>query len=346
MKKDEAYSIARAFDKIEEQLIKSIMDDFEKHPRASTKDGAWQIAMLESLEEFRKDNPEQFDPIFEELNKRVEISIRKSYKVGNEKEQKKILRAIAKGYNADKESGVILAGFNKINRRKLNALLRAVHNDLDKAEHAILRRADDTYRQAIFDAQTFMNTGGATYEQAVNLATHDMLSAGLKCIVYKNGTTHRLGDYAEMAIRTANKRAYLQGEGDKRKEWGLSLVIVNQRTDACPLCMPYVGQVLIDDVYSDGKPSDGPYPLLSEAMSAGLYHPSCKDVHTTWFEGISPEPTPPATAEEIAAAEERDREKAKERRRILKAEAQQRKEKYELKEEKKEEKEEEKKDWK
>lgn len=332
MKKDEAYNIAQAFDAIEEKLIASIMEDFAKHPRASTKDGAWQIAMLESLEEFRKDNPEQFGPIFTELNKRVEDSIRKSYKVGNEKEQKKILRAIAKGYNADKADGVLLAGFNKLNRRKLNALLRAVHNDLDKAEHAVLRRADDAYRQAIFNAQTYMNTGAATYAEAVNLATHDMLTAGLKCITYKNGTTHRIKDYAEMAVRTANKRAYLQGEGDKRKEWGLSLIMVNQRTDACPLCMPYVGQVLIDDVYSNGKPSDGPYPLLSEAMAAGLYHPSCRDVHTTYFEGISPGPTPPATAEEIAAAEERDREKAKERRRILKAEAQQRQEKHELKE--------------
>lgn len=26
-------------------------------------------------------------------------------------------------------------------------------------------------------------------------------------------------DYAEMAIRTASKRAYLQGEGQKRQEW-------------------------------------------------------------------------------------------------------------------------------
>lgn len=337
MMKDEAYDIARAFDRIEERLIKSIMDDFEKHPRASTKDGAWQIALLEDMDTFRKENPDKFSPMFEELNVRVEKQIRKSYQVGNDKEQKRILRAIAKGYHADKESGAMLAGFNKINRRKLNALIRAVRNDMARAEHAILRRADDAYRQAIYSAQMYMNTGGATYPEAVNMATHDMLTAGLKCITYKNGTTHRLGDYAEMAIRTANKRAYLQGEGDKRKEWGLSLVMVNQRTDACPQCMPYVGQVLIDDVYSDGKPADGPYPLLSDAISAGLYHPNCKDVHTTWFEGISPAPSDPPTAEDIERAKARDAEKAANRRRILKAEAQERREKYELKEEKKEE---------
>ena len=32
------------------------------------------------------------------------------------------------------------------------------------------------------------------------------------------------------------------------------------------------------------------YPFMSSAIAAGLYHPRCKDSHTTYFEGIS---TPP-----------------------------------------------------
>ena len=42
---------------------------------------------------------------------------------------------------------------------------------------------------------------------------------GLNCVEYKNGARHTLADYAEMAFRTASKRAYLQG-GEKRQEWG------------------------------------------------------------------------------------------------------------------------------
>ena len=52
----------------------------------------------------------------------------------------------------------------------------------------------------------------------------------------------------------------------------------------------------LDDVWSNG-PKDGKspvtgikYPLMSSAIAAGLYHPRCKDSHTTYFEGIS---TPP-----------------------------------------------------
>ena len=47
------------------------------------------------------------------------------------------------------------------------------------------------------------------------MAAKDMLAAGLKCVTYANGSMHTLSDYAEMAIRTAAKRAYLQGAGEK-----------------------------------------------------------------------------------------------------------------------------------
>lgn len=99
-------------------------------------------------------------------------------------------------------------------------------------------------------------------------------------------------DYAEMAIRTANKRAYLRGEGAKMQEWGISTVIINRRHGACGKCADFVGMVFIDDVYAGGKPSDhgGQYPLLSDAMKAGLFHPRCKDSSSLYIEGIS---TPP-----------------------------------------------------
>ena len=47
------------------------------------------------------------------------------------------------------------------------------------------------------------------------MAAKDMLAAGLKCVTYANGSMHTLSDYAEMAIRTAAKRAYIQGAGEK-----------------------------------------------------------------------------------------------------------------------------------
>ena len=105
--------------------------------------------------------------------------------------------------------------------KKLNALIKATQNDMEKAETAILRMANDRYRKIIFNAQVYANTGAGTYEKAVDMATKDFVNAGYNCIEYANGARHTLSDYADMAIRTAGKRAYLQGEGQMRQKWGI-----------------------------------------------------------------------------------------------------------------------------
>lgn len=143
--------------------------------------------------------------------------------------------------------------------------------------------SNDKYRKAIFNAQVYANTGAGTYEKAVDMACKDMLNAGLNCVEYKNGARHTLSDYADMAIKTANKRAYLRGEGEERAKYGLSLVAVNSRRGGCPDCAKYIGKVFIDDVYSNGKKSDGDYPLLSTAIAEGLFHPRCKDSTSTHY---------------------------------------------------------------
>lgn len=137
------------------------------------------------------------------------------------------------------------------------------------------------------------------------MACRDMLRAGLNCVEYKNGARHTLSDYAEMAVRTSNKRAYLYGEGEKRREWGITTVVVNNRRGGCPLCSRYVGKVFIDDVYSGGSKADGDYPLLSDAIRGGLFHPRCKDSTSTYFKGITT--LQPVTEEELAEMERREK---------------------------------------
>ena len=175
---------------------------------------------------------------------------------------------------------------------------------------------------------------GATYEKAVDMATKDFLRAGINCIEYKNGARHTMSEYADMALRTAQKRAYLTGEGEKRQEWGISTVIMNKRGNPCPKCLPFVGKVLIDDVWSGGKPEDGPYPLMSTAISKGLYHPRCKDSHTTYFKGISTADDT-WTEEELQAVNQGNKQEAKEQYARLQAEKYGRMSKYSLDEENK-----------
>lgn len=304
------YSIKEAFERIENELIDSMMRNFSRHRAEETKEGynwsQWQAEQLKSLEEYRKHNAKKFGKRFKTINSKVEEMIRTAKADGNASQEAEILEAVKDGFKAPKKpSEHSTAEFFKVNDRKLDALIKSTTDDLKRAETAVLRMSNDKYRKAIFNAQVAMNTGAVTYEKAVDIACKDMLNAGLNCVEYKNGARHTLSDYADMAVKTANKRAYLRGEGEKRAEWGVSLVVVNSRQGGCPDCAKYIGKVFIDDVYSNGKKSDGNYPLLSTAIKNGLFHPRCKDSTSTYYEEITT--LEPVTPEEEAEMDRRER---------------------------------------
>lgn len=291
------YDITTAFKVIENELIASMIRNMDRHRAEETKEGyewsMWQTEQLKALEKYKRNNQKKYRKQFQKINGEIDFLIRKARETGNMQQEIKIMEAIKKGFPAKKISKGMAGEFFRLNDRKLEALIEATTHDMEKAETAILRKAEDDYRQAIYNAQVYANTGAGTYEKAVDMATKDMLSRGINCVQYINGARHTLADYADMAIRTASKRAYLQGEGEKRQEWGIATVIVNKRGNPCPKCLPFCGKVLIDDVWSGG-PEDGvdletgkKYPLMSYAISQGLYHPRCRDSHTTYFPGIS-----------------------------------------------------------
>lgn len=296
------YDLTEAFQRIEYELMSSMIRNMDRHRAEETEEGynwaMWQAEQLKALEKYKKNNQKKYQKQFKSINAQIEEVIRQARQKGNMQQEIRILQAIKKGWkvhgkNKTPAHQAMTAEFFKLNDRKLEALIKATMEDMEEAETAVLRKANDDYRKAIFNAQVYANTGAGTYEKAVDMATKDMLSRGLNCVMYANGARHTLADYADMAIRTASKRAYLQGEGEKRQEWGVTTVIMAKRGNPCPKCLPFVGKVLIDDVWSGGR-SDGvdpetgkKYPLMSYAISQGLYHPRCKDSHTTYFPGIS-----------------------------------------------------------
>ena len=304
-----AYDVSKAFERIENDLLDSMIRNLGRHKAEETAEGfeweQWQVAQLKELERFKRANAKKYSKEFANINSKISTAIQEAYRQGMDDEEMSILEAIKNGFEFNSGKDNLGASFFAINERKLNALLNSVEHDMKTAEHAVLRYTDDQYRRTIFDAQVAANTGAKTYEQSVDMATKDFLSRGITCIQYSNGAMVNIVSYTDMAIRTATKRAYLMGEGVKRQEWGIHTVILNKRSNACPLCMPFEGKVLIDDVWSGGSADDGPYPLLSSAMAAGLYHPNCKDKHTTYFPGISSNPEKIFTNQELDDIKER-----------------------------------------
>lgn len=317
------YDVGLAFARIEDELIASMMRNLKRHLKEEEDEGfdwsQWQVEQLKHLNEFRRKNKKKYGEQFKDINRKMVEVIREAEEQGQKEEELRILQSISENKKirkryANKPISIEAQGdaFFRVNGRKLDALAEATQNDMQKAEQAVLRRANDQYRKIIFDAQVYANTGAGTIEKAVDMATKDFLAKGIDSIVYKDGSRHTISDYADMYIRTAERRAYLMGEGQKRQEWGEQLVIVNKRGGhPCLKCLPWIGKILIDDVYSGGKP-DGSHQLLSEAMAAGFLHPRCKDGFTTYIPGISKAPDPDAPMKELKEAVKAEKEEARE----------------------------------
>lgn len=332
---NDSYDISKSFQRIEERLIKSLKVNLMKHLNEEKLEDmrwtAWQTEQLKSLELFKKNNKDLFKKDFFGINSEIKQFLTKNFEDARISQENFILKSIDDGtfnsqnkkinklwniYSRTKnkrikkkqlkrifnETGNLESSFFKVDQRKLKQLIRETTKDMQRAEMSILRYTNDQYRKIIFDSQVYANTGAGTVQQAVDMATKDFLSRGIASITYANGACVNIASYAEMAVRTANLRAHLYGEGEKRKEWGIHTVLVPNRGGGCPYCIKYQGKVFIDDVYSNGTLKESEelhYPLLSTAIKGRLFHPNCKDTVVTYFPGINTEVSPP-TRDELA----------------------------------------------
>lgn len=284
------YDIKKIMEEIEMQLIASMKRTLWSHKEDEKAKGfdwpQWQALKIKQFEDYKKANKEIFNNNTKNLNKNIYKNIKEQFKEGASKTKKSALKA-----GVIKKDDFKLGGsFFGLNDRKLNALIKSTKSDIKDVKYATLRMANDQYRQIIYKAQVFANTGAGTVKQAIDMASNDFLKRGFNCIEYKNGSRHNIADYCDMAIRTANKRANLMGEGEMRKKLGNSLVYISKHGGACGKCTPWEGRVYIDDVWSGGKENDGKYPLLSSAIAGGLFHPRCHHGASTYYEGINDEP--------------------------------------------------------
>ena len=300
--KNKNYDLVEAFRVIEDELISSISRNLEKHIKDEETEGfnwsMWQVEQLNALNEYKIQSQKFYDNYVGLMNSELDAMYWNEFYDARLSEERDLLFTIKNGFKADKSE----TNFFKVNEKKLNSLIGATKSDFKDATKAMLRTSADEYRKIIFNAQVYANTGAGTVRQAIDMATKDFLAKGINCIEYSNGAKVPIDSYAEMALRTTNTRAVLHAEGGVRKNWNVTTVCVTPNSSACPVCLKWVNQIYIDDVWSGGTKKDGNYPLLSTAIEGGLYHPNCRDSHSTYYEGVSTKPKA-MTKEEKAEAE-------------------------------------------
>jgi len=278
------YDIGDALHRIELLLLASMRRNLKRHLTDERDEGIrwsmWQAEQLTTLGNWTRRNYRQFSPEFSRINQAAISLLQSSAERAQLVEEDLLLR-----------TGIQRAGgFFVAPEGKLQSLLNAVRHDLSQAEHSILRQADDVYRRTLFDAQMYLQTGSGTLDNAIDMAVQDFMQRGIRSVVYRNGHRVEASTYARMALRTANVRAVMTGEGAARDRFGVHTVIVSPSGIACEKCAPWMGQILVDDVYCAGSREEAAelgVPLLSEAVSSGLLHPQCNCAVHTFQPGIS-----------------------------------------------------------
>lgn len=349
MKKNKSYDIREIFEQMELDLISNMHKTFHFHQKEEAKEGfkweQWQKSKLRAIETYRKKNKNIIGAYNKSIQNTIDKELKSNYRQG-ERVFKFLINKVKKFLGFKHKEGIInipedtaekmrvrdyinaMLGrkviappdeeFFGVNEKKLKTLQEAVQKDIKKAQASILRKMNDVYKQTIYKSQMYMQSGAVSLNKAIDMATKDFLSKGIDSIKYKDGKCVNIASYAEMCLRTANHRAKLLGEGSKRDEWGIHLVVVSAHANTCEMCEPWQGQILIDDVFSHPskeyiKEHSKKYKLLSEAIKAGLMHPNCRHNLTTYFEGITVLPQIQNGKEAVKTYEAEQKQRAYER---------------------------------
>lgn len=335
--------ISDLFVSIEQRLVSSLKRNLAGHKQWEKDEGfdwpAWQAEKLKHIERFRQENRSIMDEYSDTIDFQTRKLMADQFAEGRDFVDRESDAAQAwSGRSPDAWSkrgdritqrawnrppkqpdGISEDHFFGINDRRLENLMKDMHEAEQTAQNAALRMMDDVYRRTISQAATAMAAGATTLPQAIDMAVKDFLRTGINCIEYKNGSRVNIADYVQMALRTAATRSFLQGEAKRRTELGIDTVLVSQYGACSNTCLPWQGKVYIDDVWGDfngetdgdrGKSVNGKwYPLLSVAVAAGLFHPNCRHTLSTWVEGISrlPDPMDTAKVRENSALEQQQR---------------------------------------
>lgn len=298
------YNIKKLYEDMEIELIASMKRNYKRHLKEEDKTGfkysQWQAEKLKELKKYQRENKNIISGYTKGLPKEISKHLNNELKEGSIKAINQYNKVMGKNLKPNK---IMNHSFFRTNGRKVNALIKVVNNDLKTANTAVLRMANDQYRQVIHKSAFFVANGVFTEKQAANMATKkltelqktklaideankDFLNRGFNCIEYKDGRRVNIASYSQMAVRTASLRAQLMGEGDFRKSIGRVLVQSTSHGGACPICQKWENKIFIDDVYSGGTKKDGKYMLLSDAMKQGFLHPNCRHGLTTYYQEL------------------------------------------------------------
>lgn len=131
----------------------------------------------------------------------------------------------------------IAAGANPATLDQVRRLIAETAGDLLGSHQRILRGVDDVYREVIREASAQQLLGIQTRRQAAQVALDRWAGRGVTGFVDRSGRSWDMRSYAEMSMRTAARRASVEGHTGRLQAQGHDLVYVSDHSQECSLCL-------------------------------------------------------------------------------------------------------------
>ena len=143
------YNIKKLYEEMEMDLIESMQINLSKHLTEEDAVGfkytQWQAEKLKELKRFQRENKKIIGGYVKGLNKEVSDHLQEELKQGSISAIKQYNKLLGDNKNPNK---LMNKSFFKTNDRKVKTLIKAVNNDLNKANIGALRMINDEYRQS------------------------------------------------------------------------------------------------------------------------------------------------------------------------------------------------------
>lgn len=266
---DRASAMTELYGEAELRMIRAIAKRVSSGKAVSN----WQQKKLEEVTQMKQELQGIVSGLKSGSRMTREILMREAYESG----WKDSDNALGNIYRGDGRS------FSTIPPARFDAtseLMKELDSRFDALDSEILRDANDAYRSIIGNVVALQSTGIMSTREAVKEALSNFADRGIAGFVDRAGRRWEMDSYANMAVRTGMMRASLQGLRDDMAAHGEHLVIITDHMDTCPLCRDWERKVLAVD--SEGAKDIECEGLLSDAETAGLFHPNCLHAMTPY----------------------------------------------------------------
>lgn len=230
------------------------------------KEQDFNAAVYRNFEAYRKANTVAAYNALQEANKLSATEINRAYNEGVKSADKAIEHYQKEGYEAKKQDG-----FNTVLFSSLLTIGAAIGGIVGYATQA----ADMQLMQIL----SMVNPRADNIDEEIDRAQLLYLQKGIPGAYDSNGTEKEISGQGEFVVRQTAHETMLSAEGERANEYGTGLIQISSHPSSCPLCLPWQGRILVNDLFAGATP-DGKHELASVAKAAGLWHYNCYDKET------------------------------------------------------------------